>query len=681
MSLKTLIATMVAVARWKLGFRSMRDIVQKLVRESKVPRLRTMQEFAEQEIIIPNGDFKDLLFNVSRQPFTRWWFQLIDAAAAGLTPFNRFVATGPTQTGKTLACFVIPILYHLFEIGEDVVVGVPDMGMAADKWREDILPVLEYSRFRDLIPKHGAGSRGGKVDTIQFANGATLKFMSAAGSDKARAGFTARVLVITETDGMDESSTTSDEADKITQLEGRTRHYGDRKCVYMECTVSIDTGRTWTEYTNGTTTRLVMPCPHCKEYVHLDRESLQGWQGAEDELAARANTQWFCPQCGESWTDKERKEAAGQCVALHRGQSITPEGEITGDLPRTMTLGFRWTAADNMFTTAAQLGAEEWGASRATDEENAERKMRQFVWALPFIPPEWVQTPLLAHEIERRTISLGKGFVPENTEFVTVGLDPAKMRCHWIAVAWTVDGSPHIFDYGVFTLLADQLGVEQGIYSGVSEFRDEVAELGWQTPGGVTWTPDAVWLDGGYMTQVACNIVRKSPPHWLPVMGLGTGQLTSGSYRPRKGKDVRYSSGNGYYIEWRPVDGVHMAMLDADHWKTFVHERLTTPVGMPGSCTLYAGAHGDHRELARHFTAERAVEIFDPKRGKILTWESIRRQNHWLDTFSYACAAAHCVGVRILPQGSAALAEPAPAEKRATFTTPGGLPYMVTDRG
>ena len=36
-----------------------------------------------------------------------------------------------------------------------------------------------------------------------MSNGATLKFMSGGGGDKSRAGFTARVLVVTETDGMD----------------------------------------------------------------------------------------------------------------------------------------------------------------------------------------------------------------------------------------------------------------------------------------------------------------------------------------------------------------------------------------------------------------------------------------------------------------------------------------------
>ena len=75
--------------------------------------------------------------------------------------------------------------------------------------------------------------------------------MSGGGSDKSRAGFTSRVVVLTETDGMDQAGATSRESDKVTQLEARTRAYGNRKRIYMECTVSTEGGRIWQEYLHG----------------------------------------------------------------------------------------------------------------------------------------------------------------------------------------------------------------------------------------------------------------------------------------------------------------------------------------------------------------------------------------------------------------------------------------------
>ena len=230
------------------------------------------------------------------------------------------MATGPTQSGKTLACFIIPLLYHLFEIGETVICGLPDMDMAGDKWREDILPAIEQSRYRNLMPQQGGGSRGGKVESLQFRHGATLKFMSGGGSDKSRAGFTSRVVVITETDGMDQPGQTSRESDKITQLEARTRAYGSRKRIYMECTVSTEQGRTWQEYQQGTKSRIVLPCPHCKGWVTPEREHLVGWQGAETQAAARATGCFSCPACGEVWNEEDRSQANSASRLLHDGQ-------------------------------------------------------------------------------------------------------------------------------------------------------------------------------------------------------------------------------------------------------------------------------------------------------------------------------------------------------------------------
>ncbi|MEZ6152364.1 MAG: phage terminase large subunit family protein [Pirellulaceae bacterium] len=177
-----------------------------------------MRQFAEDEIVLPSGPFAGSRFRCHRQPYTGLWFDQVDSGQ-----FSRFVATGPTQSGKTIACFVIPLLYHLFEQGETVICGLPDMDMATDKWREDLLPIIERSKYRDQLPKQGSGSRGGLVQSLQFRNGATLKFMSGGGGDKSRAAFTSRVVVITETDGMDEPGRNSRESDKISQLIARTR--------------------------------------------------------------------------------------------------------------------------------------------------------------------------------------------------------------------------------------------------------------------------------------------------------------------------------------------------------------------------------------------------------------------------------------------------------------------------
>ena len=141
--------------------------------QSKPRRLRTMRQFAEDEMVLPSGPFAGSRFRVHRQPYTGLWFDQVDSGQ-----FSRFVATGPTQSGKTIACFVIPLLYHLFEHGETVICGLPDMDMATDKWREDLLPIIERSQYRDQLPNQGSDSRCGLTQSRQYLSGATVNITS-----------------------------------------------------------------------------------------------------------------------------------------------------------------------------------------------------------------------------------------------------------------------------------------------------------------------------------------------------------------------------------------------------------------------------------------------------------------------------------------------------------------------
>jgi hypothetical protein len=49
----------------------------------------------------------------------------------------------------------------------------------------------------------------------------------------------------------------------------------------------------------------------------------------------------------------------------------------------------RWSAVNILFLNSGELGADEWRASHSSDEDNAEKEMRQFVWCLPSAPVKW----------------------------------------------------------------------------------------------------------------------------------------------------------------------------------------------------------------------------------------------------------------------------------------------------
>lgn len=633
-----------------------------------------MLEFAEQDVIIPDGPYEGRPYRTSRQPYARLWF---GALAMGI--WLRNFATGPVQSGKTLSCFVIPIVYHIFELGETVIIGLPDMNMAGDKWKEDILPVIEASpALRRQLPDTGEGSRGGTIkNAVRFKHGPTLKFMTGGGSDKKRAGFTSRVVVITETDGMDQAGEASREADPITQLEARTgaftKRTGARPQLYAECTVSTEDGRTWREYSGGTESRIAVPCAKCDAWVTPEREHLVGWREAQSELQAQELARFVCPECGEAWSEDDRDAMNAESRLVHRGQTITPAGEVEGDPPPVTTLGFRWSAFNNLFKPVADIGLAEWKAARATDEDNAEKEMRQFWWCLPYIPSLDVDAPLSDEQVKRRADTYPRGQVPEWAKYLGVGVDVGKYLAHYTVLAAGDGGRSHVVEHGRIDVPGAEFDVKVAIGKALDELR-ELCSAGWVQQGsGAPRQPDAVLIDSRWETNAVfawcVQAHRGAAPgtrrRYWPIRGHGTSRqayrMTAYQPPPRKSLRVRVI-GEDYHVEKLLAHHVDLICINVDHWKTWVHKRLMTPTGQPGAMTLYVGLANEHVTFAKHLTAERQVREWVAGEGWRIKWEMVRRQNHWLDASGYAGVAVHLVGFRIVQES-----EPAPTSPAGWF--------------
>lgn len=614
-----------------------------------------MREFSEQEIVLPTGPFEGRRFRVGRNPFAGLWFDSIDSGK-----WRRHVATGPQQSGKTLTAFVIPIIYHLFEVRETVICGVPSLDMVADKWNEDLLPAIAASRYRDLLPSAGAGSRGGNVTRVQFRNGVTLRFMTGGGGDKARAGFTSRVLAATEIDGMDEAGGASREADKLSQLEGRTRAYGNRARVYLECTVSHDEGATWREYTGGTHSRIIVECARCLAWVTPEREHFVGWRDAETIVDAGRKGAFCCPSCGEMWDGDSRVAAQATARVVHKGQEVTPDGTITGTPAATDTLGFRWTAFNNLLVTDAAIAQEEWRASRSHDEEMSERKMRQFWWATPIDAGGKAVTAVDVQAITARTSDAGRGVVSPDAEHLTLGIDIGQRLAHWTLIEWRKGATPHIPDYGRLEIPSDMMAVEEAILLALRDFRDSVILKGW-SQGNQAIVPASVLVDAGNWDEVVSRFCEETGRSFLPAKGFGVTRYADARPGERKQNKTRVVAvGEGYHIAqvagWRSL----LVEAQADHWKTWLHARLQTPVGRSGAMTLFKG--GDHFTFAKHLTAEKKIEEFVPGKGAVTRWVAVSRNNHFLDSTSLGCVAGHLAGVRLLGDSipAAGVVSPAP---------------------
>jgi len=512
--------------------------------------------------------------------------------------------------------------------------------------------------------------------------------MSAGGGDEKRSSYTARVICMTEVDKMDTAGETSREADPVRQMMARAKSVDlDQRIVWKECTTSVESGRIWQDFTAGTASRIVCRCPHCRGWVTPEREHFRGHEQAENQLQAERLGRFHCPDCGDPLTADQRVAMNHAGRLLHRGQEIDSEGAVLGPLPETRTFGFRWNAFNNLFWSPAAIAADEYAAAHADDEEEAEKEALQFNWVRPYHPPQWDSTPLEIETLIRRQAPLRKGFVPVDAEYMTVGLDPGKRVGWWIVIAWLPDGSGHVVDYGTIEIPSDSLGVEPAIAAALRDFRDDLVMQGWAQPDGQTRLPDQVWIDASYMGEVVYGFCREAGPRFRPALGLGTGQHYQRRYSAPKttGSIVKFL-GEGFHIIYVKKARTFAIEVDADHWKSRLHERLAQPADQAGGIRFFFSTdRNEHRSLAKHFTAERQVEEFIPGRGTVTRWVRESRKNHWFDAGYNACAAAHLVGVRVVKtdRPTAAARQTSTATKprpRRGLTTPDGRPFLVTER-
>lgn len=612
---------------------------------------RKFSQWLEEEFVIPTGNYAGQRFKFAMQPITRVWAREIDEG-----PWNEFIYTGPSQSGKSLNGYVAPLLYHAHELGERLIFGVPADEMAVDKWESDIRPVMEASySMRKLLPTRGPGSAGGTIrERVSLTNGAVLKIMAAGGSDQSKAGYTARVICITEAAGFSESTSTSAEADPLRQIRARQRSYtfSDRK-TFIEGTKTIKQHLPCTLEEFSSRSRLMVPCPHCGEFFLPARADLIGWKDARTELEARDKAAWQCNRCKEPINDDERYTSLCDAVLVHDGQTIDKRGVIRGDLPQTSRLWFDYNAYHNVFLTAGDIAYDYWAAEQIEPEtpekDKAEKQLAQFVFGEAYEPPIYLESEVLIPEfVSERRIALPRGLAPVDTNRVILGADVGDRLCHWVLLAFRESQSLHVLDYGTVDVPVRNYTLRQAITQAIVDLIESLAV-------GVTGEKDrgriplsAAYIDSGHEPDAifdAAKLITKSI-ELVPVLGRGETQYQKRKFTlpSKKGNVVRQIDAAGrWYVSRVQRAAVHQLTLDSDAMKLLVQSGLRVEPQRPGSITLFDGPATVHRKFAKHLTSEQRIPEEIPGEAPKLKWHR-NGANHFFDAITYAAVAALRLG-------------------------------------
>lgn len=628
------------------------------VRPSLSRRVRHIDEWAENEIIIPTGPYEGLKFRLDRQPVASLLFNEFKNPH-----WQEYGVTGSTQTGKSFLGFALPVCWTICERREDAIIAAPTKEILEDKVKRDIYPILEASRYRDIIPRRGGGSKGGIPDRIDFRNGTVLKLMSFEGGDKSKASFTCPNIFMTEIDGSRLQSTSA-EANPIEQIKARARATErEKRFILYECTVSVEDGPIWqlTQKT-GSASRIMLKCPHCRCWSRPERQHLKGWNEAKTEIEAEEKTAWHCPECDKPWTEAHRRKMNLDAILLHRGQEIK-KNKVVGEMPQTRTLGFRFSAVNNLFLPAKDIGVDCWNVMQDEDDLDGEKKLTQFVFCLPYEPPGLDVVKMKREDVEQRQLRYPKGSPPKESKWITVGCDVGKYDCWWVAIAWLLPSRVGlVIDYGKIRLRMEQngkwgnandLSFDLVFNHCLSEWKMGI-DGGWPNSEGEVFDYDALWIDSRYQGDdpdvpvVYDTIKRWGDKRVVPVMGHSQNHFQRSRYRaPRLASKIVVSHGHHYDIRFVDDINLHRAHISSDAWKTIVQRGFLKEPDTEGSLMLYSSVNPrEHATYVKHIDSEVRERHFEPGKGNVEAWVVKREANHYLDATVYACAAGHAVGFR-----------------------------------
>lgn len=262
---------------------------------------------------------------------------------------------------------------------------------------------------------------------------------------------------------------------------------------------------------------------------------------------------------------------------------------------------------------------------------------------------------------------LPRGVVPVWCSRLTAFIDVQESCLFWMVCAWSDNFAGTIVDYGTWpeqslnyftlhqvrkTIAAASPGqsFEAALYSAVNGCVNWLASREWErqetSPLRVErLLIDANWGDSTEVVKAVCratshsNVVLPSHGHFFRI-----------STTPLNERSVKPGDRVGTY--WRipvPERGKSRHVLwDANWWKTFASQRLTTAIGGAGAVQIWGTFPEEQRMLFDHLTSEVPVPVESQGRTGDEWTKLPGRDNHYWDCFVGNCVAADMLGCKVL---------------------------------
>ena len=269
----------------------------------------------------------------------------------------------------------------------------------------------------------------------------------------------------------------------------------------------------------------------------------------------------------------------------------------------------------------------------------------------PMSDDEDMDRMLSSDEIASKTNGLDRMVVPLDCHRLTMFVDVQKTCLFYTVCAFADDFTGSVIEYGTFPeqntrrfslstitrRLCDiyKSSVEAQLYSGISALVKDKASCVYRREDGTELQIGMIAIDAnwGISTDIVYQFCRQTEfrGRVIPAHGryVGASSKPMSEYRKKPGERVGL---NWIVTSSASQRAIRHIAFDTNFWKSFVHERLASPIGERGCLTLYGSRPYEHELYAEHMTAEFRVRT--QGRGRTVDeWKlrPDRSDNHWLD--------------------------------------------------
>lgn len=411
---------------------------------------------------------------------------------------------------------------------------------------------------------------------------------------------------------------------------------------------------------------------YCLSFQFTDRDNKTAWDGERFAWVEK----W--PKHMDLWDDYVAKRQSAQAAGDRHGMDAVrfylnhreamDEGvEMLADNYKPVTLEDGTETVFSGIQEAFNKIADTSMAAFRTEYQNDPE------------PEEEIQTlGLTPGRVQSRVSLLQQRECDSDARWRTIGIDIGKYHSHWTDSAWSVGAIGDVVDYGVLET--------HGLSAGSDAKAVEVAQLAalevWADEIVAAVNPQLVLIDSGTFTETIYEFCRRRGRPFYPAKGWD-----SGRFRMPKQSQMTIPFLEAYANRLQS-SGVWLYNVNTEWWKDWLQQRfLTDPFGPnqernAGSLTLF-NPNGDtkrHLSFAHHITSEE--HQLQPVYGKQMkrVWFVKNRNNHWLDSTALACAAAGCLGMRVIESRPESAAPVRQAQPQPNPFSRDGRPYLASQR-